>query len=73
MNNELKAKLVLAVCGLICFVTLLGWAGSIDYCDQVILSMSQEEYDSVRAHLIAETGDEPSESEIAQYYMEHQE
>ncbi len=73
MNNELKAKLLLAICGIICFIALWGWAGNIDYCDQVILSMPQEEYDSVRNHLIAETGDEPSESDIAHYYMEHQE
>lgn len=73
MNIEQKTRIILAVLGLICLMAVLGWAGSVDYSDQVILSMTQEEYDSVRNHLIAETGEEPSESDIAQYFMEHRE
>ena len=50
---------------------LLGIVGDYDYCDQVILSMSQEEYDSVKAHLTGELGQAPSEREIAHWWTEN--
>ncbi len=69
----MKVKLFFAFAAIVGMITILGIVGNVDYADQVILSMSQEEYDSVRNHLTAENGEEPSEIEIAKYFMEHQE
>lgn len=51
---------------------LLGLAGDFDFCDQVILSMSQEEYDYVKEKLVQEQGNNnPSEREIAHWWADH--
>ncbi len=50
---------------------LLGIGGDIDLCDRTILSMSQEEYDSVKNHLELITGDSPSDREITHWWIEH--
>lgn len=68
---NMKHKLVFIVLCIIGFFALLGWAGSIDYTEQVILSMTQEEYDSIRAKLTADNGSCPSDYEIAKYYNSH--
>ena len=73
MSNEMKAKLALALLAVVAFFAVLGWAGDVDYTDQIILSMSQEQYDSIRDHLKAKTGSTPSEREIARYYLSLQE
>lgn len=71
--KEFKVKVALAVLATIGFFMLLGWAGDIDYCDQVILSMSQEEYDSVKRVLTERSGgDVPSDRKIAHYWADHQ-
>jgi len=62
----------LAACGIcIAFAALLGWAGDFDFCDQVILRMSQEEYDYVKDTLTRQNGSSPSEREIAHWYADH--
>ena len=61
-----------AACALVVgFVVVLGIAGDIDLCDQTILSMSQEQYDSVKNHLQQSTGSTPSDREIAHWWIEH--
>lgn len=63
---------LLAACLLsVGFFALLGWAGDIDYCDQVILSMSQEQYDNVKDTLTKKYGKSPSEREIAHWWADH--
>lgn len=50
---------------------ILGWAGDIDYCDQVILGMSQEQYDYVKDTLQKKNGSKPSEREIAHWWADN--
>lgn len=71
-NQTLTVKLAIAPMCIVAFFGLLGWAGDIDYCDQVILRMSQEEYDSIKALLTEQGhGREPSERDIAHWWGEH--
>ena len=61
-----------AACALVIgFFALLGVGGDIDLCDRTILSMSQEEYDSVKNHLEQTTGDTPSDREIAHWWIDN--
>lgn len=60
-----------AAFGIIVFLAILGWAGDYDYCEQVILHMSQEQYDSVKNHLIRQNGKSPSDRDIAHWWVEH--
>ena len=53
------------------FAFLLGLAGDIDFCDRVILSMTQEEYDHVKDTLTKLNGSSPSEREIAHWWADH--
>lgn len=69
--KDFKMKLILAGFFIIACFAVLGYAGDIDFTEQVILSMTQEEYDSVRDRLAQETGEEPSEREIAHWWIEH--
>ena len=60
--------------GFIAFLALLGYVGDIDYCEQIILRMSQEQYDSVRNLLTEQNnGRVPSERDIAHWWDEHRE
>ena len=65
--KEILAGLV----GIMAFVVVLGVMGDLDYCEQVILRMSQEEYDWVKYSLTKLNGDKPSEREIAHWWEEH--
>lgn len=58
-----------AICA--AFVVLLGWAGDMDFCDQTILRMTQEEYDFVKDSLTKLTGKQPSERDIAHWWADH--
>lgn len=49
---------------------LLGWAGDYDYCEQIILHMSQEQYDSIKSELTKQNGSTPSDRDIAHYWAE---
>ena len=60
--------------GLIGFFLIWGYVGDIDYCEQVILRMSQEQYDSVKSLLTEQNnGRAPSERDIAHWWDEHRE
>ena len=69
--NNLKQQLAAAALAMTAFVAVLGWAGDVDFTDQVILSMSQEEYDNVKSHLTSKNGRKPSEREIAHWWVEN--
>ena len=64
-------QLMAAIAIVIGFTFILGVVGDLDYCDQVILSMSQEEYDSVKLHLSGVLGDTPSDREIAHWWADN--
>ncbi len=67
MTKFTKTTIIVSVM-IVAFFALLGWAGRIDFTEQTILSMSQEEYDSIRQKLTADNGSCPSDYEIAKYY-----
>ena len=72
--EQYRLQIAFAIMAIIAFFAILGWAGDIDYCDQVILSMTQEEYDSVKSLLTERQGGvEPSDRKIAHYWVEHME
>ena len=65
---------VLAASGcIVVFFVLWGWIGDYDYCEQVILHMSQEQYDSVKNLLTERDGQTPSDKEIAHWWADHHE
>lgn len=66
-----RMKVAAAVAGIVAFFFLLGIAGDIDFTEQVILNMSFEEYDSIKALLSKQKGHEPSERDIAHWWVEH--
>lgn len=70
MKNYFHQTAAVGIC-LLAFLLVLGWAGDVDFTDQIILSMSQEEYDTVKNHLTDKNGHEPSESEIAHWWVEN--
>lgn len=71
--TKLYRSALIAGAGVFLFILLLGVVGDYDYCDQVILSMSQEQYDSVRKMLFERDGCEPSERKIAHWWADHHE
>ena len=71
MNNSLKTKIVAVIAAIVAFFAVLGWAGDYDWSEQVILHMSQEDYDSVKSLLTEQTGHSPSERDIAHWWAEH--
>ena len=66
-----KVRLLFVAVGFSFFMLILGWAGDVDYCEQVILRMSFEEYDTILQTLTEKNGSEPSEREIAHWYIDH--
>lgn len=69
--KNLRELTIVVACGIVAFVCLLGWVGDYDYCEQVILHMSQEQYDSVKNMLAERDGSTPSDNEIAHWWAEH--
>lgn len=67
----MKLKLYIIIAAIVVFFMLLGIAGKADYTDQVIYNMSQEDYDAICAKLTQQNGSRPSETEIADYYMDN--
>ena len=49
----------------------IGFAGKCDYNEQVILHMSQGEYDSIVSKYESEHGKKPSENQIVKMYEEN--
>ena len=69
MRYDNRLKMIVVVGCIIGFLIVMGWAGTIDYTDQVILNMSQEEYDSIKQKLWDEGhGYEPSDRDIAKWW-----
>ena len=65
-------RLVIAAClGTITFMFIMGVVGDYDYCEYVILHMTQEQYDLVKQRLTADNGKEPTDREIAHWFAEH--
>ena len=69
--TKLQKTAIIASIGFMVAFAILGWVGDYDYCEQVVLHMSQEQYDSVRQTLTETTGKEPSEREIAHWWIDH--
>lgn len=66
--NRTAAALCLSTMAFFC---LWGWIGDYDYCEKVILHMTQVQYDSVKNYLTEDYGHEPSDREIAHWWAEH--
>lgn len=69
--KKLRLQLLAAFLFTLGLFYVLGVAGDFDFCDQVILSMSQEEYDYVKDSLTKLNGKSPSEREIAHWWHDH--
>ena len=68
---QYRKQLLTAVLAVVAFFALMGWAGDMDFCDQTILRMSQEQYDQVKDTLTRKTGCQPSDREIAHWWADH--
>ena len=73
MITKFQRSVLAATCCIVVFFALLGWIGDYDYCEQVILHMSQEQYDSVKNLLTERDGQAPSDKEIAHWWADHHE
>lgn len=71
MITKFQRSVLVASVGIIAFFVLWGWIGDYDYCEQVILHMSQEQYDSVKSLLTQQNGSKPSDREIAHWWADH--
>ena len=71
--TKIQRTALAVTCAIVAFFVLLGWTGDYDYCEQVILHMAQEQYDSVKNLLTDANGDEPTDREIAHWWAEHSE
>ena len=69
--KQYRLQLLAALFMAVAFFAVLGWAGDIDYCDQIILRMTQVQYDSVKDTLTKMNGKRPSEREIAHWWADH--
>ena len=70
--EKFRRTIIVYGLGLMAFLALLGYVGDFDYCEQVILRMSQEQYDSVKNLLTEQNnGKTPSERDIAHWWVEH--
>ena len=67
----LKIKLALAILAVVTFFALLGIVGDYDYTSQVVYEMSYEDYEEVKGLLTEQNGEEPTEREIAHYWVEN--
>lgn len=70
--KQYRLQLLAACLATVAFFFLLGWAGDMDYCDQIIVNMSQEDYDYVKDTLTKLNHNQPSEREIAHWWADHQ-
>lgn len=70
--KHLYVKLILATCAIVAFFMLLGMVGDYDYTSQVVYHMSYEDYMEVKDLLTEKNGQEPTEREIAHYWVENQ-
>ena len=70
MTKFQKTSVAVSCCILVFFL-MLGWIGDYDYCEQVVLRMTQEQYDSVKNMLTEQNGTVPSERDIAHWWIDH--
>lgn len=68
--KKIRLQLALAILGITALFAILGWAGRRDFNDQVLLHMSQEDYDSIVTTLSFH-GHQPSDNDIVQYYIKN--
>ena len=71
--SKFQRTIIASCLGIVAFFALLGWAGDIDHTEQVILNMSQDQYDSVKHRLTELKGTEPSDRDIAHWWTRHHE
>lgn len=71
--KKLYLQLAVGCLVLVAFVAVLGWAGDMDYTDQVILHMSYEEYDTIKQTLTDMYGHEPTDRDIAHWWSKQRE
>lgn len=69
--TKFQRTIIAAIAGIVTFFCIMGWVGDYDYCEQIILHMSQEEYDKVRNLLTDSSGNTPSDRDIAHWWVEH--
>ena len=69
--KHLGLKLTAVIMVIVGFFLLLGWAGDYDWAEQVVLHMTQEEYDHVKDTLTKLNGSEPSQRQIAHWWADH--
>lgn len=69
--KNLWIKVAAATVCIIAFFMLLGVIGDYDYTSQVVYNMSYEDYEEVKGLLTEQNGQEPSEREIAHYWVEN--
>lgn len=67
MSKKDKRNYILVFAGIIAIVFILGFAGSADYDDYVILHMPYETYDKIYGELSAD-GSSPSDHDIVLEY-----
>lgn len=69
--KHLYIKLAVATCCIVSFFMLLGVVGDYDYTSQVVYNMSYEDYEEIKDLLTEQNGQEPTEREIAHYWVEN--
>ncbi|MDO4163982.1 MAG: hypothetical protein Q4D56_06305 [Bacteroides sp.] len=65
--NKISRTVTVFALGFIAFFALLGWAGSMEYTEQVLYTMPQEAYEAIYLKL----GDGCSDRAIVKEYMDH--
>lgn len=69
--RQYRVEIIAAVCCIVAFFMVMGVIGDFDYCEEVILHMSQDQYDWVKDSLTKLNGKNPSEREIAHWWVDH--
>ena len=63
-------KAIKGILGTAAFLAVLFIAGTADRTNEIVYTMPQEAYEEIKGKLTAH-GEEPSDREIAEYYMEN--
>ena len=69
--KDLRLKMAVAAASTIALFAMLCVAGDYDWSEQVVLHMTQAQYDWVKDTLTKKHGSEPSEREIAHWWARH--
>lgn len=73
MITKFQRSVLVASCLTSALFILLGLGGEIDFVENTILNMSQEQYDSVKTLLTERDGQSPSDRDIAHWWADHHE